>query len=86
MNPTHRTRALFGAVALALSAIVPLACGEKARQHASDGDTGAAAPATVRDMSATPQVPDSNSGMSRPTGQPAAAGDTLGAKPKAKKP
>jgi hypothetical protein len=56
-----------------------IGCGEKS-QHASDGDTGAAAPATVRDMSATPNVPDSTTGVSNPTGQPSSAGDTTGAR------
>jgi hypothetical protein len=55
------------------------ACGDKSK-HASDGDTGAAAPATVRDMSATPNVGDSTKGVSNPTGQPGMAGDTLGAR------
>ncbi|HEV7992923.1 MAG TPA: hypothetical protein VGP25_13920 [Gemmatimonadaceae bacterium] len=55
------------------------ACGDKSK-HATDGDTGAAAPATVRDMSATPNVGDSTTGVSNPTGQPSVAGDTLGAR------
>ena len=56
-----------------------IGCGEKSR-HASDGDTGAAAPATVRDMSATPNVGDSTTGVSNPTGRPGMAGDTMGAR------
>ena len=62
-------------------------CGDKSR-HAADGDTGAAAPATVRDMSATPRAGDSTAGVSAPTGQPGAAGDTTGARaadPKARR-
>jgi hypothetical protein len=55
------------------------ACGEGSK-HATDGDTGAAAPATVRDMSATPNAPDSTTGVSNPTGQPSIAGDTLSAR------
>jgi hypothetical protein len=55
------------------------ACGDKSK-HASDGDTGAAAPATVRDMSATPNAPDSSAGVSNPTGQPNVAGDTTSAR------
>jgi hypothetical protein len=67
------------------AALVPIilfavgACGDKSK-HATDGDTGAAAPATVRDMSATPNAPDSTSGLSNPTGQPSSAGDTMGAR------
>ena len=63
-------------------------CGKKSddanMQHRADGDTGAAAPATQRDMSATPGVPDSTTGVSSPTGTAAPAGDTLGAKGKKK--
>jgi hypothetical protein len=57
------------------------ACGDKSK-YSKDGDTGAAAPATVKDMSATPQVGDSTKGVSNPTGQPASAGDTSGARAK----
>ena len=73
----HRARrvALIPMVLLAL----PVACGDSSK-HASDGDTGAAAPATVRDMSTTPRAPDSTTGVSNPTGQPGAAGDTMGAR------
>src|SRR4051794_22035473 len=55
------------------------ACGDGSK-HATDGDTGAAAPATVRDMSATPQVGDSTAGVANATGRPSVAGDTLGAR------
>ena len=55
------------------------ACGDGSK-HATDGDTGAAAPATVRDMSATPNVGDSTAGVSNPTGQPNVAGDTTSAR------
>jgi hypothetical protein len=55
------------------------ACGDKSK-HATDGDTGAAAPATVRDMSATPNAGDSTAGVSNPTGQPNVAGDTTSAR------
>ena len=77
---------------LAIGALVAgtlaTACGKKSddanMQHRADGDTGAAAPATQRDMSATPGVPDSTAGVSSPTGTGAPAGDTLGAKGKKK--
>jgi hypothetical protein len=55
------------------------ACSDKSK-HSTDGDTGAAAPATVRDMSATPNVGDSTSGVANATGQPSIAGDTMGAR------
>jgi hypothetical protein len=55
------------------------ACGDGSK-HATDGDTGAAAPATVRDMSATPNAGDSTAGVANATGQPASAGDTMGAR------
>ena len=54
-------------------------CGD-ASKHASDGDTGAAAPAATRDMSATPNVPDSTAGVANPTGAPNVAGDTTSAR------
>ena len=54
-------------------------CGDKSK-YSKDGDTGAAAPATVKDMSATPQAGDSTTGVSNPTGQPGSAGDTSGAR------
>jgi len=71
-----RTRATIVATLL-LAAVA--ACGDKSK-HPADGDTGAAAPATVRDMSATPAVGDSTAGVSNPTGQPNMAGDTAGAR------
>ena len=55
------------------------ACGDGSK-HATDGDTGAAAPATVRDMSATPNAPDSTAGVANPSGQPNMAGDTTSAR------
>jgi hypothetical protein len=83
MTSAHRMRTHRAVAGILLGALAASACGERAKQHATDGDTGAAAPATVRDMSATPRAPDSTPGVSAPTGQPAAAGDTLGARAKA---
>lgn len=71
-------RGLLAAAALALTTFVA-GCGESSK-HATDGDTGAAAPATVRDMSATPQLGDSTAGVANPTGGANPAGDTLGAR------
>jgi hypothetical protein len=56
-----------------------MGCGSKS-DRAANGDTGAAAPATVRDMSATPGAPDSTAGVSNATGRPSTPGDTLGAR------
>jgi len=75
---SHRLARGAAILTIMLAACV-IGCGEKS-QHASDGDTGAAAPATVRDMSATPNVPDSTTGVSNPTGQPGMPGDTMGAR------
>jgi hypothetical protein len=62
-----------------LSAVLAfIGCGDRRAQGTAD--TGAAAPATVRDMSATPGVPDSTAGVSNATGQPSSPGDTLGAR------
>jgi hypothetical protein len=84
---TNSTISRLLATALTLGAL-GTACGERADDpktlHRVDGDTGAAAPATRRDMSATPGVPDSTTGVSQPTGTPLPAGDTLGAKTKGK--
>jgi hypothetical protein len=71
-------RTAFGAVLVVSAATT--ACGDGGSRHATDGDTGAAAPATVRDMSATPQVGDSTAGVANPTGRPNQAGDTLQAR------
>jgi hypothetical protein len=78
---TFASRRLARGVAILTTMLVAgvVGCGEKS-QHASDGDTGAAAPATTRDMSATPNVGDSTTGVSNPTGQPGMAGDTTGAR------
>jgi hypothetical protein len=80
---TARARLLVGAGVAALGALA--ACGDHSR-HASDGDTGAAAPATVRDMSATPMAGDSTPGVAKATGQPQTSGDTMGARGKDPKP
>ena len=75
---SHRLARSAGILATIL-ALGVVGCGEKSK-HATDGDTGAAAPATTRDMSATPSVGDSTAGVSNPTGQPSSPGDTLGAR------
>lgn len=76
--------ALAPALALA-AALLVAACSSGDKGYARDGDTGAAAPATTRDMSATPNAGDSTTGVTsvngpRPTSN--AAGDTLGARAK----
>jgi hypothetical protein len=53
------TRSYARCAALLLGVLATAAWKDGARRHTSDGDTGAAAPATVRDLSATPHVPDS---------------------------
>jgi hypothetical protein len=83
MRSSIDSRTLRRARHAAFIAMIPLAvvvaCGEGSK-HATDGDTGAAAPATVRDMSATPNAPDSTTGVANPTGQPSIAGDTMSAR------
>ena len=74
MTTISRSRLLAGTAALALMTLA--ACGDSNRQHAVDGDTGAAAPATTRDMSATPKVGASSAGVTPPTGAAAPAGTT----------
>ncbi|HEU4721272.1 MAG TPA: hypothetical protein VFS59_07915 [Gemmatimonadaceae bacterium] len=70
-----RPAAILATIVLAATA----ACGDGSK-HATDGDTGAAAPATVRDMSATPNAPDSTAGVANASGQPNQAGDTTSAR------
>jgi hypothetical protein len=79
MTRTNAYRARRAAVLPMILLAGAAACGDKSK-HATDGDTGAAAPATVRDMSATPNARDSTAGVSNPTGQPNVAGDTMGAR------
>jgi hypothetical protein len=81
MSSTTHALARRSATILTVTLIAAIGgCGDKSK-HASDGDTGAAAPATMRDMSATPNVGDSTRGVSNPTGQPdAASGDTTGSR------
>jgi hypothetical protein len=72
-------RVARGAAILSTVLVVAVTgCGDKRTQGTAD--TGAAAPATVRDMSATPNAPDSTAGVSNATGQPSTPGDTLGAR------
>jgi hypothetical protein len=79
MTHTNALRARRAALIPMILLALPAACGEGSK-HATDGDTGAAAPATVRDMSATPNAPDSTAGVANPTGQPNVAGDTTSAR------
>ena len=76
-EPNRRIRRASMLTTIALAAVA--ACGDGSK-HATDGDTGAAAPATVRDMSATPNAPDSTAGVANPSGQPNQAGDTTSAR------
>jgi hypothetical protein len=71
-------RLVRSAAILSAALVVVIGCGDKRKQGTAD--TGAAAPATVRDMSATPGVPDSTAGVSNATGKPSTPGDTLGAR------
>lgn len=74
MTTLENARLLAGSAVLALTMLA--GCGDGTKKHAVDGDTGAAAPATVRDMSATPKVGDSTAGLTPPTGSAAPAGTT----------
>ena len=71
-------RATTTIAALATAALLA-ACGasEDARtQHATDGDTGAAAPATQQTLSPNPAMGDSTQGLQDRTGQRGVAGDS----------
>jgi hypothetical protein len=86
-----RTRRTLAATTLLLSNLSITACRDRSTR-ASQGDTGVAAPATVRDMSATPAVPDSTANAATTTGastaasQPPVAGGTTSAGAKKGKP
>ena len=71
MTNSSRIRQL----ALACGLVALAACSSD-KQHAADGDSGAAAPATVIDMSATPNAGDSTAGVAAPGGTSAPAGTT----------
>lgn len=79
-NPTHQPRISTRVALAAAIATISFAAACGGGEHRTDGDTGAAAPATVRDMSATPQAGDSTAGVANPTGQPNVAGDTMQAR------
>ena len=68
-------RSVLGALFVTAGALV--ACQERPDQYVGEGDTGAAAPATKLDPSATPQRPDSTTGVSKPVMRGATAGDTV---------
>ncbi|GLC23965.1 hypothetical protein [Roseisolibacter agri] len=72
MRTTTRT------IAALLSAALLAACGgaDARSEHAVDGDTGAAAPATQQTLSPNPAMGDSTQGLQGRTGQPQAAGDS----------
>jgi hypothetical protein len=70
------TRRTLTVTTLLLSTLSFTACGDRSR-HASDGDTGAPAPATTRDMSATPSVADPTTTTATPSGQRQTTGDTV---------
>ena len=84
LHPRARALAI---VSCAITVASTAACsGSREQQHATDRDTGAAAPATVIDMSATPRAGDSTAGVAKATGQPQNAGDTTGARARDKSP
>ncbi len=70
----HASRSITVAT-LVLATLSISACGDNSK-HATDGDTGAAAPATQRDMSATPAAPDPTTTSGATTSQPTTTGDT----------
>ena len=69
-------RRVLGALVVTASGAL-VACQERPGQYVGEGDTGAAAPATKLDPAATPQRPDSTTGVSKPVMRGATAGDTV---------
>lgn len=64
-----------GATLLAAAAALAACTAGGREDYVKDGDSGAAAPATVQTVN-TPITPDSTAGVSRRTGVPGPAGDT----------
>lgn len=75
MRTTSRTAIVTAALAGALLTACG-ATGDERTQHAVDGDTGAAAPATQQTLSPNPAMGDSTQGLQGRTGQPGMAGDS----------
>jgi hypothetical protein len=74
LSSACRARALSAAVVLAAGSLA--GCGDRST-HASDGDTGAAAPATKIDLTRTPRPGDSTPAVAKPAGGTGvASGDT----------
>ncbi|HEU4565019.1 MAG TPA: hypothetical protein VFS05_10240 [Gemmatimonadaceae bacterium] len=63
---------------LALALVAAAACSTKEVKYSGDADTGAAAPATVRDMSETQGAPGTTDSLSERTNRPGASGDRMG--------
>lgn len=72
-----RTRRALAATTLLLSTLPITACRDRSAP-ARRGDTGVAAPATVRDMSATPVAPDRAANAAATAGAATAAGQLPG--------
>ena len=72
-------RASWRTASAVLIACVALGACKKGEyvQHPDSGGAGVP-PAAHRDVSATPQVPESTTGISRPVGKPGVAGDSTG--------
>ncbi|HEY2066208.1 MAG TPA: hypothetical protein VGG84_09645 [Gemmatimonadaceae bacterium] len=80
LSSARRARLLSTAVVLAAGSLA--GCGDRST-HASDGDTGAAAPATKIDLTRTPRPGDSTPAVAKPAGgADAASGDTAGTRAK----
>jgi hypothetical protein len=79
LSMAHRARLVWVAALLGATALVG-GCGDRSR-HASDGDTGAAAPATKLDLTRTSRAADSTPATANPAGAPNTTSvDTAGAR------
>jgi hypothetical protein len=79
LTPAVSRRAGRRAASAVLVACVALGACKKSGyvEHPDSGGAGTP-PATRRDMSETPQAPESTTGVSRRTGRPGISGDTVG--------
>ena len=81
----RRARRWMGAAVLGAGLVAAACSAEAGRdEYTADGDSGAAAPATVPDANTARAIGvDSTSGVGGRTGRPGMAGDSLGARTRA---
>lgn len=71
-------RTWWKAAPLAAAIVAAAACSNREGEYRGDADTGAAAPATVRDMSETEGAPGTTDSLGERTNRPGISGDPTG--------